>query len=80
MIKASRPVGVLAVGDSRMEWMLRLVGTGIDGQSRGVDVMAISRPDGLGDLANLAPVPLHWFCAQPPSNRAHVPEGHTDRR
>jgi hypothetical protein len=36
-----------------MEWMLRLVGTGIDGQSRSFDVMEISRPDGLGDLANL---------------------------
>ena len=33
--------------------MLRLVGTGIDGQSRSFDVMEISRPDGLGDLANL---------------------------
>ena len=36
-----------------MEWMLRLVGTGIDGQSRKFDVMEISRPDDLGDLANL---------------------------
>jgi hypothetical protein len=36
-----------------MEWMLRLVGTGIDGQSQSSDVMAISRPDALGDLANL---------------------------
>jgi hypothetical protein len=36
-----------------MEWMLRLVGTGIDGQSRSFDVMAISRPDGLGDIADL---------------------------
>jgi hypothetical protein len=36
-----------------MEWMLRLVGTGIDGQSRSFDVMEISRPDGLGDLADL---------------------------
>jgi hypothetical protein len=36
-----------------MEWMLRLVETGTDGQSRSFDVMAISRPDGLGDLANL---------------------------
>ena len=33
--------------------MLRLVGTGIDGQSRSFEVMAISRPDGLGDIANL---------------------------
>ena len=36
-----------------MEWTLRLVGTGIDGRSRSFDVMAISRPDGLGDIANL---------------------------
>ena len=36
-----------------MEWMLRLVVPGIDGQSRSVDVMTVSRPDGLGDIANL---------------------------
>jgi hypothetical protein len=36
-----------------MEWVLRLVETGIDGQSRSSDVMAISRPDDLGDLADL---------------------------
>jgi hypothetical protein len=36
-----------------MEWTLRLVGTGMDGQYRSVDVMQISRPDGLGDVANL---------------------------
>jgi hypothetical protein len=36
-----------------MEWTLRLVGTGIDGQSRSVDVMAITRPDGLREIANL---------------------------
>jgi hypothetical protein len=36
-----------------MEWTLCLVGAGIDGQSRSVEVMAISRPDGLGDIANL---------------------------
>jgi hypothetical protein len=30
-----------------MEWVLRLVETGIDGQSRSSDVMAFSRPDGL---------------------------------
>ena len=44
---------MLPAGDSRMEWTLRLVGTGIDGQSRSFDVMVISRPDGLGDIANL---------------------------
>src|SRR5215204_2670528 len=36
-----------------MEWTLCLVRTGIGGQSRSFDVMAISRPDGLGDIANL---------------------------
>jgi hypothetical protein len=44
---------MLPAGDSRMEWTLRLVEMGIDGQSRSFDVMAISRPDGLGDVANL---------------------------
>jgi hypothetical protein len=39
------------LGDSRMEWTLRLVGTEIDGQSRSCKVMAISRPDGLGEIA-----------------------------
>jgi hypothetical protein len=36
-----------------MEWTLRLVGRGIDGQSRSFEVMVISRPDRLGDIANL---------------------------
>jgi hypothetical protein len=36
-----------------MEWVLRLVETGMDGQSRSSDVMAITRPDGLGDIAHL---------------------------
>jgi hypothetical protein len=36
-----------------MDWMLRLVGIGTDGPFRSFDVMAISRPDGLGDIANL---------------------------
>jgi hypothetical protein len=36
-----------------MEWTLRLVGMGIDGQFRNFEVMAISRPDGVGDIANL---------------------------
>jgi hypothetical protein len=36
-----------------MEWTLRSVGTGIDGQSRSSDVMAISRPDGVGKIASL---------------------------
>ncbi len=44
---------MLPAGDSRMEWTLRLVGTGIDGQSRSYEAMAISRPDGLADIANL---------------------------
>ena len=37
-----------------MEWTLRLIGTGIDDQSRSFEVTALSRPDGLGDTANLA--------------------------
>jgi len=36
-----------------MEWMLRLVGTGLEGQSGSFDVMEISRPDDLGDIADL---------------------------
>jgi hypothetical protein len=36
-----------------MEWTLRLVGAEIDGQSRSVDVMAITRPDSLGQITNL---------------------------
>ena len=44
---------MLPAGDSWIEWTLRLVGTGIDGQSRSFDVMPISRPDGLGEIANL---------------------------
>jgi hypothetical protein len=36
-----------------MEWTLGLVGTEIDGQSRSCEVMAISWPDGLGDIAAL---------------------------
>ena len=36
-----------------MEWTLRLVETGIDGPSRSFDVMPISRPDDLGEIANL---------------------------
>ena len=44
---------MLSAGDSRMEWTLRLAGMGIDGQFRSFEVMAISRPDGVGDLANL---------------------------
>jgi hypothetical protein len=44
---------MLPAGGSRMEWTLCLVGMGIDGQSRSFEVMAISRPDGLGDIADL---------------------------
>jgi hypothetical protein len=44
---------MLPAGYPRVEWTLRLVGMGIDGQSRSFDVMTISRPDGLGDIANL---------------------------
>jgi hypothetical protein len=53
MIKTIRLVGYVADWGARMEWMLRLVGTGIDGRSRSFDVMEISRPDGPGDIANL---------------------------
>src|SRR5882757_6659560 len=53
MNRAIRPVGILPAGDSWMEWTLRLVGTGADGQSRSFDVMPISRPEGLGEIANL---------------------------
>src|SRR5450631_1648407 len=45
--------GTLLAGESRMEWTLRLVGTEIDGQSRSCEVMVLSRPDGLGDIATL---------------------------
>jgi hypothetical protein len=44
---------MLPAVDSPMEWTLRLVEAGIDGQSRSFEVMAISRPDGIGDIANL---------------------------
>jgi hypothetical protein len=44
---------MLPAGDSRMEWTRRLVGIGIDGQFRSLEVMAINRPDGLGDIARL---------------------------
>jgi hypothetical protein len=44
---------MLPAGGSRMEWTLHLVGTEMDGQSRSFDVMEISRPDGLSDIANL---------------------------
>jgi hypothetical protein len=36
-----------------MEWMLRLVGKGIDGQPRSCDVMVIRRADCLGDMTDL---------------------------
>jgi len=36
-----------------MEWTLRLVGAEMDAQSRSCDVMVISRPDDLGEIANL---------------------------
>jgi hypothetical protein len=34
-------------------WILRLVKTGAEGEGPGTDLMEISRPDGLGDIANL---------------------------
>jgi hypothetical protein len=51
--RALRSAGYIAGWGSRMEWVLRLVGTGVDGQSRSFNVMEISRPDGVGDIANL---------------------------
>jgi hypothetical protein len=38
---------------SWMGWVLRLVETGIDGQSRSSDVMEINWPAGLGDIGHL---------------------------
>jgi hypothetical protein len=53
MTGAVRSAGYIAGWGSRMGWVLRLVGTGIDGQSRSFDVMEISRPADLDDIANL---------------------------
>jgi hypothetical protein len=50
---ALRSAGYIAGWGSRMEWVLRLIGTGVDGQSRSFDVIEISRPDGFGDIADL---------------------------
>jgi hypothetical protein len=36
-----------------MEWVVRLVETGVDGQSRSFDLIEIGRPSGLGEIANL---------------------------
>jgi hypothetical protein len=36
-----------------MAWVLRLIENGADGQARGLDVMEISRPDNLRDVADL---------------------------
>ena len=36
-----------------MGWVLRLIENGADGQARGLDVMEISRPDNLRDVADL---------------------------
>ena len=44
---------MLPLGNSRMNWTLCLVGTGSDGQSQSFELMAISRSDGLGDIAHL---------------------------
>jgi len=37
----------------RMEWVLRLVETGVTGSSRSHDVQEIDRPGGLGELEEL---------------------------
>jgi hypothetical protein len=44
---------MLLAGDSWTKSMLHLGGTRIGGQSRSCDVMAISRPDGLGGIPSL---------------------------
>jgi len=36
-----------------MGWVLQLVETGVDGRARSVEVLEISRPNDLGDIANL---------------------------
>ena len=36
-----------------MAWILRLVKTGVDGETQGTDLMEIRKPDGLGDIVNL---------------------------
>ena len=36
-----------------MRWVLGLVGTRVDGQTVGVDIMEFNRPDCLEDIANL---------------------------
>ena len=36
-----------------MGWVLQLVETGVDGRTRSVEVLEISRPNDLGDIANL---------------------------
>src|SRR3954452_22436219 len=38
---------------SRMGWVLRLVETGVEGSSRSIDVMEISRPGDLDDITAL---------------------------
>jgi hypothetical protein len=76
---------MLRAGDSRMEWTLCLVGMGIDGKSRSFEVMAISRPDDLGDIANLgltlaegklllAQVQQHFVAEQATTHAAFRPD------
>jgi hypothetical protein len=43
---------VLDLGE-RVAWIIRLVKIGAEGEARSVDVMAISRPDDLRDIADL---------------------------
>src|SRR3954462_5241483 len=45
--------GRLPAGGSWMGGVLRLVETGTDSRARSVDVLEISRPNDLGDIANL---------------------------
>ena len=43
----------LISGPGGVAWILRLVQTGAEGEDPGTDLMEISRPDGLGDIAKL---------------------------
>jgi hypothetical protein len=51
--RAIRSAGTSPTGGSRMRWVLGLVGTGVYGQTRAVDIMEFNRPDCLEDIAKL---------------------------
>jgi hypothetical protein len=52
-LRSAEHKNIMPAGGLPMEWILQLVGTGVDGQSRSFDVTEIGRPGGLGDIANL---------------------------